>query len=310
MRRLRPISAIALLLLLSGCVSEEPESQTGQAETESSATPAPPAVSPAPAPSFPQASGTPDGTPPVPGQSGPAADLPHDRPLRAGILIVDGVYNTELAAPFDVLQHTRFHTQPGMEVFTVSPDGKPLSTFEGLKLTPDYAFANAPAIDVLVVPSTRGSMDADLQNQALIDWVRKTGGQARNVLSLCDGTFVLAKAGLLQGIPATTFPDDYGRFSQQFPGLDLRINVSFVDAGKVISSQGGTRSYEAAMHLVDRLYGRQVAEGIGKGLLVPWPPDPDTMTARIVEPAGSAAPPPPPAAPQAPAAPTPGSQTP
>jgi putative intracellular protease/amidase len=305
MRRLRPISAIAVLLLLSGCVSKEPESQTDQAEIEPSATPAPLAASPAPAPSFPQASGAPDGATPVPGQSGPAADLPRDRPLRAGILIVDGVYNTELAAPFDVLQHTRFHTQPGMEVFTVSPDGKPLSTFEGLKLTPDYSFANAPAIDILVVPSTRGSMDADLQNQALIDWVRKTGGQARNVLSLCDGAFVLAKAGLLQGIPATTFPDDYGRFSQQFPGVDLRINVSFVDAGKVITSQGGARSYEAAMHLVDRLYGRQVAEGIGKGLLVPWPPDPDTMTARIVEPAGAATPPP--AAPQAPAAPTPGS---
>jgi putative intracellular protease/amidase len=310
MRRLRPISAIAVLLLLSGCVSREPESQNdqaNQAEATPSTAPAPPAASPAPTPAFPQASaipGGPDSAPPVPGQSGPAADLPRDRPLRAGILIVEGVYNTELAAPFDVLQHTRFHTQPGMEVFTVSPDGKPLSTFEGLKLTPDYAFANAPAIDILVVPSTRGSMDADLQNQALIDWVRKTGGQARNVLSLCDGAFVLAKAGLLQGIPATTFPDDYGRFSQQFPGVDLRINVSFVDAGKVITSQGGARSYEAAMHLVDRLYGRQVAEGIGKGLLVPWPPDPDTMTARIVEPAGSATPP---AAPQAPATPTPGS---
>jgi transcriptional regulator GlxA family with amidase domain len=118
------------------------------------------------------------------------------------------------------------------------------------------------------------------------------------VLSLCDGAFVLAKAGLLQGIPVTTFPDDYGRFSQMFPNLDLRINVSFVDAGKVITSQGGTRSYEAAMHLVDRLYGRQVAEGIGKGLLVPWPPDPDTMTARIIEPA--AAQPTPPAATPAP----------
>ena len=74
------------------------------------------------------------------------------------------------------------------------------------------------------------------------------------------------------------------RFSQMFPDLDLRINVSFVDTGKVITSQGGARSYEAAMHLVDRLYGRQVAEGVGKGLLVPWPPDPDTMTARIIEP--------------------------
>ena len=125
------------------------------------------------------------------------------------------------------------------------------------------------------------------------------------MLSLCDGAFVLAKAGLLQGIPATTFPDDYGRFSQQFPNVDLRINVSFVDAGKVITSQGGARSYEAAMHLVDRLYGRQVAEGIGKGLLVPWPPDPDTMTARIIEPA-AAVPTPPVATPAPPGAPGPG----
>jgi putative intracellular protease/amidase len=299
----QPLAILAALLLLGGCVSREPESRDDQtaATPAPSSSPANPAPMPLPAP--PVASATPDAAQPIPGQSGPAADLPKDRPLRAGILVVNGVYNTEVAAPFDVLQHTRFHTQPGMEVFTVSPDGKPVTTFEGLKLTPDYAFANAPAVDVLVVPSARGSMDADLQNQALIDWVRKTGGQARNVISLCDGAFLLAKAGLLQGIPATTFPDDYGRFSQQFPDVDLRINVSFVDAGKVITSQGGARSYEAAMHLVDRLYGRQVAEGIGKGLLVPWPPDPDTMTARIIEPAAAV---PPPAAPQAPAAPTPG----
>ena len=285
----RTFTIITALLLLGGCVSKEPESQEDQAAATPAPSPSSPAPSPSPAP--PMASATPDtGATPIPGQSGPAADLPRDRPLRAGVLVVNGVYNTELAAPFAVLQHTRFHTQPGMEVFTVSPDGQPVTTFEGLKLTPDYAFANAPAVDILVVPSTRGSMDADLQNQALIDWVRKTGSQARTVLSLCDGAFLLAKAGLLQGIPETTFPDDYGRFSQQFPDVDLRINVSFVDAGKVITSQGGARSYEAAMHLVDRLYGRQVAEGIGKGLLVPWPPDPDTMTARIVEPAGSAAP--------------------
>ena len=295
----KTLTLITALLLLGGCVGKEPESRTDQ----SAATPAPaanPALPPTPAP--PVASATPDGTP-LPSQTGPAADLPKDRPLRAGILVVNGVYNTELAAPFDVLQHTRFHTQPGMEVFTVSPDGQPVTTFEGLKMIPDYAFANAPAIDVLVIPSARGSMDTDLQNQALIDWVKKTGSQARNVISLCDGAFILAQAGLLQGIPATTVPDDYGRFSQQFPGVDLRINVSFVDAGKVITSQGGARSYEATMHLVDRLYGRQVAEGIGKGLLVPWPPDPDTMTARIVEPTAPSTS----AAPQATAAPTPGS---
>jgi putative intracellular protease/amidase len=283
--------ASVALVGMGGCRAEDPDS-TGETTVEATPaatlTPPPPSAPAAPVPApAPTPSG--DGAT-IPGQSGPAADLPKDRPLRAGILVLNGVYNTELAAPFDVLHHTQFHTQPGMQVFTVSPDGKPVTTFEGLKITPDHSFANAPQIDVLVVPSTRGSMDADLQNQALLDWVRTTGAEARHVLSLCDGSFVLAKAGLLQGIPVTTFPDDYGRFSQMFPNLDLRINVSFVDAGKVITSQGGARSYEAAMHLVDRLYGRQVAEGIGKGLLVPWPPDPDTMTARIVEPAAAPAP--------------------
>jgi putative intracellular protease/amidase len=288
MRR-RAFAAVLLIALAAACRAREPEQEQAAAT---------PVVSPSPRPAAPPAA--PATTPQAPAQAGPAPDLPRDRPLRAGFLVIDGVYNTELAAPYDVFHHTQFHTQPGMQVFTVSPDGKPITTFEGLKLTPAYSFANAPAIDVLVVPSARGNMDADLQNQALIDWVRTTGNQARHVLSLCDGAFLLAKAGLLQGIPATTFPDDYGRFSQTFPEVDLRINVSFVDAGKVITSQGGARSYEAAIHLANRLYGQQVAEGVGKGLLVPWPPDPDDMTTRIVEPAGlPGAPPPPAAAPQA-----------
>ena len=278
-RRASSLFAVVLLATLLGCRAEDPEG-TAETPAPAAATPtppppaAPPALTPAPAP-------TPtDGAATVPEQTGSAAG----QTLRAAFLIVNGVYNTELAAPFDVFHHTRFHTQPGLETFTVSPDGKPVTTFEGLKIAADRSFANAGQIDILVIPSARGSMDADLQNPALIDWIRTTAGQARHVLSLCDGAFLLAKAGLLQGIPATTFPDDYGRFSQMFPGVDLRINVSFVDAGKIVTSQGGARSYEAAMHLVDRLYGRQVAEGIGKGLLVPWPPDPDTMTARVVEP--------------------------
>jgi transcriptional regulator GlxA family with amidase domain len=254
----------------------------------------------APQPPAPEPSPTPQATPqatPVPSSpsaaAAPAADVPKDRKLRAAVLVVDGVYNTELAAPFDVLQHTAFHVQPGVQVYTVSPDGRPVTTFEGLKLTPDYSFANAPAADILVVPSTGGSMDRDLQNQALIDWVRTAGNQARYVLSLCDGAFVLAQAGLLDSIPATTFPDDYERFQKAFPKIDLRINVSYVDAGKVITSEGGARSFEAAMQLVDRIYGRPVAQAIGKGLLVSWPPDP-RLTPRIVEappPAPSVAPP-------------------
>jgi transcriptional regulator GlxA family with amidase domain len=218
------------------------------------------------------------------GDTPPDATVPTDRKLRAGFLIVDGVYNTELMAPYDVFQHTVYHAQPGIEVFTVSPDGKPVTTFEGLRIVPHHSFRNAPPLDILVVPSADGSMDRDLKDEAMIRWVRETGERARHVVSLCDGAFVLAQAGLLEGIPATTFPADYERFSQSFPGVDLRINVSFVDAGKVLTSEGGARSYDVAMHLVDRIYGTKAAAGVGRGLLISWPPDPATMRPRIMAP--------------------------
>ncbi len=286
MHRLAAAALIALLPF-AACRAREPEG--GAPRAAAPAAPSPAAEPPAPPPPAGASSDLATSDLAAPGQA--PADLPQDRPLRAGFLVVDGVYNSELMAPYDVFHHTVFHVKPGVEVFTVSPDGKPVTTFEGIRVTPTYGFQNAPAPDILVVPSARGSMDADLRNQALVDWVRRAGGPARHVVSLCDGAFVLAQAGLLDGVPATTFPDDYERLAKTFPNVDLRINVSFVDAGKVLTSEGGARSYDVAMHLVDRLYGQQVAQEIGKGLLIPWPPPPGRIKYLTTTPAPAEAPP-------------------
>ena len=202
--------------------------------------------------------------------------------LSVGFLIVDGVYNTELTAPFDVFQHTVFHAQPGMETFTVSPDGRPVRTFEGLEVGARYSFETAPPVDVLVVPSAEHSMDTDLENEAMMAWVRETGKKASFVLSLCDGAFVLAKAGLLEGLAATTFPGDLDRFAEMFPGIDLRRGVSFVHDGKAITSAGGAQSFDAAMYLADLIYGEEAAQGIGRGLIIAWPPAPGSLKAVVV----------------------------
>ncbi len=217
--------------------------------------------------------------------AGADADLPADRPLQAAFLVVDGVYNSELMAPYDVLHHTVFHTDPapGVEVFVVSPDGEPVTTFEGIRIVPHHSFESAPPIDILVVPSAEGSMGADLENRAMIDWVRETAGSARWVMSLCDGAFVLAEAGLLDGRSATTFPADYDAFAERFPEVSLRINVSFVHDGKFLTSQGGARSYDVAMYLVDRLYGETVAQGVGGGLLIPWPPRAHELPSMVTD---------------------------
>ena len=192
------------------------------------------------------------------------------RELSVGFVVVDGVYDTELALPFDVFHHTVFHAQPGMKVFTVAPSLEPVRTFEGLKLVPDHTFEDAPAIDVLVVPSAEHSMDEDLKNEALIRFVRERGSKARYVVSLCDGAFVLARAGLLDGRWSTTFPADVARMRKAFPHLRVLEDVSFVHDGPAITSAGGAKSADVALYLAQLLYGAKAAHAIGEGLCIDW----------------------------------------
>jgi transcriptional regulator GlxA family with amidase domain len=195
-----------------------------------------------------------------------------DREWNVAFLIVDGVYNSELVAPMDILHHTVFHTDPGMSVFTVAPAKDPITTFEGLRIIPDFAIEDAdlPYIDVLVVPSAENSMGSDLENEILIDFVRKTGASASFTMSLCDGAFVLAKAGLTNDHESTTFPSDIPKYREMFPELIVHEGVSFVHDSDLITSSGGAKSYDPALYLVELLYGRDAAIGVGKGLVIDW----------------------------------------
>jgi transcriptional regulator GlxA family with amidase domain len=191
--------------------------------------------------------------------------------LNAAFLIVDGVYNSELIAPMDVLQHTIFHTDKGIGVFTIAPKKDTITTFEGLNILPDFSFDNAyPEIDILIVPSAQHSMDSDMENEALIDFVKTNGKRASFILSLCDGAFILGKASLLDQHECTTFPADIDRFKKAYPHLLVHTDVSFVHDRGAITSAGGAKSYDAALYLVELLYGKKVAEGIAKGLVIDW----------------------------------------
>lgn len=192
--------------------------------------------------------------------------------FNAAFLMIDGVYNSELMAPYDIFQHTIFHTEGGIKVFTVNETIDTVTTFEGLKLIPHYAFdsPDLPEIDILVVPSAENNMGSDLENEKLIDWVAEIGGKADYVMSLCDGAFVLAKAGLVEGKESTTFPTDIARYRETFPSLTVHENVSFVHHQNLLTSAGGAKSYDLALYLIHHLYGDKVAKGVGRGLVIDW----------------------------------------
>lgn len=190
--------------------------------------------------------------------------------LNVGFLAINGVYNSELMAPYDIFQHTIFHTEPAMRTFIVSPTHEPIVTFEGITVTPHFSFEDVPDIDILVVPSAEHNMDTDLEDVNLINFVRETGGEAQYIMSLCDGAFILAQAGLLEGLKTTTFPSDIVKFRETFPQLDVYENISFVHDGKAITSAGGAKSYDPALYLVEYLYGKKVADGVAAGLVIDW----------------------------------------
>jgi len=203
---------------------------------------------------------------------GPNHNITPDR-YNVAFLIMDGTFNTELTAPFDIFQHTIFRDgiKP-MNVFLVADTDKPVTTFEGIRLLPDYNYLDddLPQIDILVVPSAEHHLDTDLENEALISFVREISKNARFVTSHCDGAFVLAKAGLLDDVASTTFPSDIGKYREMFPELDVRDSVLFVHDGKFITSAGGAKSFEAALYLAEHLYGSDIAKRLAEGLVIDW----------------------------------------
>ena len=195
---------------------------------------------------------------------------------NVAFLIMDGVYNTELTAPFDVFQHTKFRDSiKPMNVFLVANTYQPITTFEGLRLLPDFNYVSdsLPKIDILVVPSAEHHLDSDLEDKVMIDFIKKVDREALYMTSHCDGAFVLAQAGLLDRVASTTFPSDIELYQRKFPQLDVHSDVVLVHDGKYITSVGGAKSFEAALYLVEVIYGSEIAESIARGLVIDWDRD-------------------------------------
>ena len=192
---------------------------------------------------------------------------------NVAFLIMDGVYNTELTAPYDIFQHTIFRDGiKAMNTFMVADTKDPVTSFEGIRLLPDFNYLkdSLPHIDILVVPSAEHHLDTDLENKQLIDWVRTTAEKATYVTSHCDGAFVLAKAGLLDNVASTTFPSDIDAYKKMFPELEVISDVLFVHDGKYITSAGGAKSFEAALYLTEHMYGDSIARSLAGGLVIDW----------------------------------------
>jgi len=184
-----------------------------------------------------------------------------------GILIFDGVAPLDVAGPFEVFSRTRL--VPGVEsrrteeaapfdVFTVARTREAVTASGGLVLVPRYSFEDAPPIHLLLVPGGFGTRPL-LQDRETIDWIRRTAAAARKVASVCTGALLLARAGLLEGRRATTHWGAFGLLASLGRNITIDREARFVD-DSVLTSAGVASGMDLAFHVVDTLFGRDVAD--------------------------------------------------
>jgi putative intracellular protease/amidase len=195
-----------------------------------------------------------------------AAQEAHSEPkIQVGIVLFDGVQIIDFSAPYEVFGAA------GFGVTTLSVDGKPVTTAMGLKVTPDLAFAAAPAFDVLLVPG--GDVGDARKDARILEFVRARSKGAKAVLSVCTGAAIVAASGVLDGLKATTFKPYLDKFAKDFPKVQVIRDVRWVDNGTVITAAGLASGIDGALHVVARLRGIEVARSTAVHLEYDWKPE-------------------------------------
>ena len=169
----------------------------------------------------------------------------------------------------------------------------PITTVHGTKVIPDYTFKTMPKPDILVIPgggkhypNNKGPFAHGLpyaQDPAITDWIRSTAKDSRIVMSVCNGAFALAEAGLLDGLQATTTAPMIPMLQKSLPDTRVRHDLRFVDNGKIITSAGLTAGMDASLHVIERIYGRGVAESRALGLEYNWDPEGTWTRANLAD---------------------------
>jgi putative intracellular protease/amidase len=171
--------------------------------------------------------------------------------------------------------------QQAFEIYTVAPKAGPITTAMGMSVNPKYTFANAPKADVLVLPG--GDVEPHMDDPKMKQWIQESAKNAEIVLSVCNGAFFLGRAGLLDGLEATTFASLIDELQKAAPKARVVRDRRFVDNGKIITTAGLSSGIDGALHVIERLLGKGDAQVAATALEYDWRPDGGYVRAMLAD---------------------------
>jgi transcriptional regulator GlxA family with amidase domain len=177
--------------------------------------------------------------------------------LTTGVLLFDGAEDLDFAGPWEVFTVARTE---GDRVVTISEQGSTITAAKGLRVVPDHSFADAPALDVLVVPGGEGARNG-VTNVKWLEWIKSVAADCTWVTSVCTGSFLLEAAGLVAGRNITTHWawTEHLRTTGASNVLD---GVRYVRDGNVVTAAGVSAGIDMSLWVVGQLYGVEHARAV------------------------------------------------
>ena len=197
-------------------------------------------------------------------------------PLIVGILIFDDVEILDVAGPFEVFAVTRLNDEQRLQqsspfkVYLISETNKQITAIGGLRLTPDVTISECPELDLLVVPGGWGTRK-ESKNKILVKWIGNQFTNNRLIASICTGSSLLGKAGLLDGRDATTHWRAFDFLQESAPKARILKNVRFTLTEPIFTSAGVSAGIDLALRIVSHVFGTEVGQATARQMEYPYP---------------------------------------
>jgi putative intracellular protease/amidase len=159
-----------------------------------------------------------------------------------------------------------------LRIVTVAEKTGPVASVQGPKTVAEYEFANCPKLDLILLPGGFGTAE-QLGNAALHAFLRDRATAAEVTMSVCSGSAILAKAGLLDGRRATSNKQWFDLARMQSANVDWVTEARWVEDGPFATSSGVSAGTDMALAVIARLYGKTKADEIAEATEYEWHSD-------------------------------------
>lgn len=189
-------------------------------------------------------------------------------PLRVAAVVFPGFEVLDLFGPLEML----WMPKGAFSISIVAERRGEVVSAQGVKVVADYAFNGPEEYDIVLVPGGRGTR-AEVSNPVIRDWLRRTEPRARYVISVCTGSALLAKTGLLDGQRATSNKNAFDWVVTQGPNVHWVREARWIEDGKYFTSSGVSAGMDMALGLIERILGRSTSDQVAKWAEYSWHSD-------------------------------------